>query len=190
MLRMPRAGRVKTRLGREIGMTVAAWWFRHQSRRLLRRLDDPRWRLTLAITPDRDTAAHGWPALPRLPQGPGHLGTRMTRIFRTLPPGPAIIIGADIPAITPAHIARAFAALGCAEVVLGPAADGGYWLIGMRRLSRPPPGLLDGVRWSSPHALADTITALGCRRIAFADRLHDIDTAADLDTYRRHNRMV
>ncbi len=45
MLKVPRAGWVKTRLGRDIGMTAAAWWFRHQVAQLLRRIDDPRWRV-------------------------------------------------------------------------------------------------------------------------------------------------
>ncbi len=42
MLKLPQAGRVKTRLGAQIGMTASAWWFRHQSAALLRRLQDPR----------------------------------------------------------------------------------------------------------------------------------------------------
>ncbi|MEO0359106.1 MAG: hypothetical protein AAF386_12620, partial [Pseudomonadota bacterium] len=52
MVKEPRPGRVKTRLGKDIGMTAAAWWFRHQTRRVIRRLDDPRWSLTLAVAPD------------------------------------------------------------------------------------------------------------------------------------------
>ena len=75
MLKEPRPGRVKTRLGRDIGMGAAAWWFRHQTGRLLRRLEDPRWQLILAVAPDRDgLQSRVWPAhLPRLPQGGGDL---------------------------------------------------------------------------------------------------------------------
>ncbi|MBL4807251.1 MAG: hypothetical protein JKY31_08175, partial [Rhodobacteraceae bacterium] len=51
MLKEPRAGRVKTRLGRDIGMTSAAWWFRHQTRRLIRQLTDPRWEIILSVAP-------------------------------------------------------------------------------------------------------------------------------------------
>ena len=67
MIKEPRPGRVKTRLGREIGMTAAAWWFRHQTRRLLRRLQDPRWELILSVAPDREALqSRVWPAhLPR-----------------------------------------------------------------------------------------------------------------------------
>jgi rSAM/selenodomain-associated transferase 1 len=182
MLKEPRPGRVKTRLGRGIGMVAAAWWFRHQVARLLRRLDDPRWHLVLAVSPDRDgLASRVWPAhLPRVPQGRGDLGDRMARLFRSLPPGPVCIIGADIPGIRAAHIARAFAALGCHDAVIGPAPDGGYWLIGLRRTGAVPARLFDGVRWSSEHTRADTIHSLKGHRIALIETLCDVDEARDL----------
>lgn len=180
MLKDPRPGRVKTRLGRDIGMVEAAWWFRHQSRALIRRLEDPRWRLVLAVSPD--TARNkDWPAhLPRVAQGPGDLGARMGRIFRSTSRGPVVIIGADIPGITPHHITRAFRVLGNHDAVFGPAPDGGYWLIGMKRTATPPVTLFHGVRWSSPNALADTRASLPGLRIALIDELQDVDTAADL----------
>ena len=106
MVKEPRPGRVKTRLGRGIGMVAAAWWFRHQVARLLRRVEDPRWRLVLAVSPDTEgLASRVWPAhLPRMAQGRGDLGDRMGRIFRSLPPGRVCIIGADIPEIGRAHV--------------------------------------------------------------------------------------
>jgi len=182
MVKEPRPGRVKTRLGRDIGMAAAAWWFRHQALDLLRRLDDPRWQLWLAVAPDAaGRASRVWPAhLPRIPQGGGDLGDRMARLFRILPPGPTVIVGADIPGITPRHIARAFRRLGHREAVFGPAEDGGYWLIGLRRSVPPPAGLFHGVRWSTSDALADTIATLRGSRIALIDRLRDVDCAADL----------
>ena len=98
----------------------------------------------------------------------------------SLPPGPVCIIGADIPGITSAHIARAFAALGDHEAVFGPALDGGYWLVGLQCTGAVPQGLFQGVRWSTEHALADTMATLPGRRIALIDQLRDIDTVADL----------
>lgn len=182
MLKEPRPGRVKTRLARDIGTVAAAWWFRHQCAALIRRLADPRWRLILVVTPDRAAAvSRAWPApLPRIPQGPGDLGARMARVFRTLPPGPVCIVGADIPEIGKAHAARAFAALGRHEAVFGPAHDGGYWLIGLKRSAAVPAGFLGGVRWSGPDALADSIASLPGARVALIDRLRDVDTGADL----------
>lgn len=182
MLKEPSPGRVKTRLGRDIGMTRATWWFRHQSRALLRRLPDPRWQTILAVSPDREgLASRVWPrSLPRMAQGPGDLGARMGRILRTLPPGPVVIVGADIPGLTRAHVARAFKALGRHDAVFGPAPDGGYWLVGLRRSRRIPATLLAGVRWSGPHALADSIASIPGLSVAYADTLDDVDTAADL----------
>jgi len=186
MLKEPRPGRVKTRLGRDIGMTAAAWWFRHQSAGLIRRLRDPRWDLLLAVTPDHaGHASRVWPSdLPRLSQGAGDLGDRMGRLLRSLPPGPALIVGADIPGLTAAHIASAFALLGPNDAVLGPAPDGGYWGIGLKRSVPAPHGMFAGVRWSTEHARADTAASLAGLRVALADTLADVDTAADLGRER------
>ncbi len=115
-----------------------------------------------------------------IPQGGGDLGDRMGRVMRAAPTGPVCIIGADIPGITRAHIGRAFRALGNHDAVFGPAPDGGYWLIGLRRTAPPPSTLFQGVRWSSPDALTDTISTLPGLRIAQIDTLRDVDRAADL----------
>ena len=182
MVKEPRPGRVKTRLGRDIGMVAAAWWFRRQAVRLTRRLRDPRWRLVLAVSPDAEgMASRVWPAdLPRVPQGSGDLGARMGRLLRGLPPGPVLIVGADIPGIRRRHVATALRVLGSHDAVLGPAPDGGYWLIGLKRVAAVPAGLFAGVRWSTGHARADTIASLGAARVALVDTLADVDSARDL----------
>ena len=183
-----RLGAVKTRLARDIG-ALAAWrFYRATLFGLVRRLaGDPRWRTVLAVTPDAAARQPGlWPAgVRRAPQGAGDLGARMERAIRLAPPGPVVIIGSDIPAITRDHVARAFIALERHDVVFGPSDDGGYWLVGARR--RPfVPGLFDDVRWSSARALADTRANLGARhRAALIDELCDIDTGAD---YARRSR--
>jgi rSAM/selenodomain-associated transferase 1 len=185
-LKEPRPGRVKTRLGRGIGMTAAAWWFRHQSARLIMRLGhDRRWQTVLAVSPDREgLASRIWPShIPRWPQGPGDLGDRMGRALRTMPPGPVIILGADIPGVTAAHVAEGFHLLGRHDAVLGPAPDGGYWMIGLRRGARAvPAGLFSEVRWSSPHALADTVASLAPLDVGFGATLRDIDEVSDLNS--------
>lgn len=191
LVKEPRPGRVKTRLARDIGAIEAAWWFRHQAGALLRRLGrDPRWCTVLAVSPDTEgLASRVWPAhLPRLPQGRGDLGARMGRVLAALAPGPAIVIGADIPAIRPAHVAEAFRLLGRHDAVIGPAEDGGFWLFGLRRPRPLPPGLFRSVRWSTPHALADTLAGLGGLSVGFAARLPDVDDAAGLARARRLSR--
>ncbi|MEP1767181.1 MAG: TIGR04282 family arsenosugar biosynthesis glycosyltransferase [Sulfitobacter sp.] len=182
MLKEPRAGRVKTRLGRDIGMVAAAWWFRHQLHGLLRRVEDPRWNLVLAVAPDRaGMLSRVWPShLARIPQGNGDLGDRMGRALRWAPRGPVCVIGGDIPDINSARIAEAFAALGSNDAVFGPADDGGYWLIGLRRTRAIPPQLFSNVRWSTQHALDDSRATLPHHRIVHVATLRDVDTVADL----------
>jgi len=189
----PRLGAVKTRLARDIG-AAAALRFQEQTLRglLLRVAANVPWRCWLALTPDRfaRSARRRWRWLPSavslVPQGGGGLGERMTRAFAALPPGPALLIGGDIPAITPTHIAAAFTALGRHDAVFGPAEDGGYWLVGQRRL-RPMPGLFRAVRWSSRHALADTLANLGPGQThALVARLADVD---DGEAYRRFTAL-
>ncbi|MFU1477492.1 TIGR04282 family arsenosugar biosynthesis glycosyltransferase [Roseovarius sp. C7] len=182
MLKEPRPGRVKTRLGREIGMVGAAWWFRHQLARVCRELDDPRWQLVLAVAPDRaGLMSRMFPHhLPRVTQGEGDLGARMARLLRRAPPGPAAIVGGDVPGVRRAHVARAFAMLGRRDAVFGPADDGGYWLVGMKRSRALPATLFHEVRWSSEHALSDSVRSLGGLRYGLVDQLRDVDGAADM----------
>ena len=187
MAKAPRCGRVKTRLGQDIGMVNALWWYRHQLGSLIRRVGyDPRWKTVLAVSPDKSaTDPKCWPsALALWPQGDGNLGVRLERVFRNSQGGPILIVGADIPDIAPRHIEGAFRGLGRHDAVLGPSADGGFWAIGLRRLQSTPKGLFPGVRWSTSHALEDAREALGRQfsldRIGYVDSLADVDTADDL----------
>lgn len=181
--RAPRLGAGKKRLAAGIG-ALAAWRFsRTVLAGLLRRLGrDPRWRLTVAATPDRAAAARGWPggAGAFVPQGGGDLGRRMARALRR--PGRVVIVGSDIPCVRPHHIAAAFRILAGNDFVVGPAGDGGYWLIGARKTAALPRDLFRGVRWSTAHALADTLATLGGRSVGLAAELDDVD---DAEGYRR-----
>lgn len=192
MVRKPAAGRVKTRLARGIGVVAATAFYRTASAGLIARLSgDPRWRMLLAVTPDAAVGDRAWPTqVERVAQGGGDLGARLQRLFDRLPPGPVVIIGSDSPDIRPAHIAAAFAGLGRADAVLGPAPDGGYWLIGLKRSPRVLKPLAR-VRWSSEHTLTDTLANLTGKRVELLAPLDDIDEAADLARSRgRHARRI
>lgn len=173
------AGAVKTRLAREIGLAGAVRFARAAAAALLDRVGrDPRWQATIAIAPDRAVASRAWPSrIARVGQGHGDLGARMQRILDRTLPGPVVIIGTDVPGIGPEHLAAAFRQLGRNDAVLGPAEDGGYWLVGLRRrprILRP----FAGVRWSGPHALADTAANLVACRVGYVETLADVDDAA------------
>ena len=184
MLKVPRPGRVKTRLAAGLGVIPATWWFRHQTSRLLRNLAyDCRWQTVLAVSPDFEGLnSRVWPInIARSRQGGGDLGKRMRRQFSRFAPGRVIVIGADIPDIRSHHISSAFKCLAANEAVIGPAPDGGYWLLGLSLKSPVLPNkLLENVRWSTEFARRDTLKSLGTLRVATLETLQDVDTVQDL----------
>jgi uncharacterized protein len=195
MVKVPQIGATKTRLAAGIG-PLAAWrFYRNTTAAVIRRLSRQglasKWKIWLAVTPERLAAGtRFWPAEHALiGQGRGDLGRRMLRPMLDLPPGPVVVIGSDVPDIQPRHIHHAFAALGGNDVVFGPADDGGYWLVGLKRRPVYPgrlrPGMFAQVRWSTEHALADTIAQLDGRyRVAKIETLSDVDTADDFERWR------
>ena len=186
-VRVPLLGSGKRRLAREIGDIAALRFEKLMIALLLRRLaKDGRWRLRIAVTPDkaRRSARHWCGGVEAVGQGAGDLGRRMVRMLETSPSGATVIIGGDIPAVTARHVAAAFRLLGSHDLVFGPAEDGGFWLVGARHPRHLPP-IFARVRWSSPHALADALASLPGRiKVGFAERLEDVD---DADAYRRLN---
>lgn len=180
MLREARLGAVKTRLAAAIGPARATAFYRRTTAELLRRLAaDRRWRVVLAVTPDG--ARSPWPRrLERFGQGRGDIGARMDRALVRVSL-PAVLVGSDIPALRPRHVAHAFRRLRSARVVFGPAEDGGFWLVGVRSRMR----LFAGpVRWSHPETLSDALAQLPFRA-ALADRLADVDDGAGWAAYTR-----
>lgn len=110
------------------------------------------------------------------------LGARLEDAFAgmlTRPRDRAVVIGSDAPGVTAARIDKAFAALELADVAVGPASDGGYWLIG---LAAPAPALFRDVHWSTEHVLAQTLERAAAHRHAVSELmpLPDLDTPADL----------
>lgn len=180
-VRVPAVGRGKSRLARDIGKVEAWRLSRAMTARMLRTLRDPRWRLLVRVTPDG--------ALPGAePQGRGDLGERLTRAIRAHGRGPVAVVGTDAPDLTPARVARAFGAARRSGAAIGPAEDGGYWLLALS--ARRARGVrLDGVRWSTAHAGEDTVRALG-GTVARLETLVDIDDRASLVRWRARSGPV
>lgn len=175
--RAPRLGTVKRRLAAEIGQRAALRFHAGNLSRILRELSrDRRFAMVLAVTPDRARLRVPAPLVPVVAQGHGDLGTRMARALARA--RRAVVVGCDIPELGAADVAAAFRALGRADAVFGPAEDGGYWLVGLgpRRPARP----FRAVRWSTRHAMADTLANFRSHRVALLRTLADVDTAADL----------
>jgi len=175
-VRAPQLGSGKRRLARAIGDVATV--------RFERMMIDRRWRLRIAVTPDKARRQAGrWRrGVEVTSQGGGDLGIRMRRALIACPQGPVVLVGGDIPALAARHIAAAFRLLGQHALVFGPAEDGGFWLVGARCGPRLP-SLFERVRWSGPFALADTLARLPRRvSVGFVDRLEDVD---DGEAYRR-----
>jgi rSAM/selenodomain-associated transferase 1 len=119
-------------------------------------------------------------------QGPGSLGLRMQRQMRRgWREGAAavVLIGSDLPELAADDLLAAFRALEHSDLVLGPAGDGGYWLIGRRRAT---PQVFSGIDWGSDRVLDQTLQQAhwaGLGTTLLAER-HDLDRPADLDRWR------
>lgn len=192
MTRRPRWGCGKRRLADALGPGLAWHFQRFALEALLRRLGkDRRWDLEVAVTPDRAARGSGrWAAgARRLPQGPGDLGARMLRQLAGEPGrlGARLLIGADIPGVTPQLIATAFDLLKSHDWVIGPAADGGFWAIGARRCPWRPPDF-EGVAWSTPSVFTETRLRLR-GSLALLPLLADVDEPEALRLWRRGSAL-
>lgn len=184
-VKAPILGRVKRRLGAGIGMVAALGFYRRTTAELVKRVGrDPRWRTVLAVSPDTYVrAGRFWPGdIAREAQGAGDLGARMGRaLARHAGRGPVVLVGSDIPALGARQVWQAFQALGRHDCVFGPATDGGFWLVGTSR--KPGRTLFQGVRWSGPRTLSDTLANIAATtRIAMLAPESDVD---DAEGYRR-----
>jgi uncharacterized protein len=181
MAKLPEMGRVKTRLGREIGAAEATRFYRSTAKAVLTRIGrDPRFTTIIALSPDTalDTATLPL-AIRRTAQGRGDLGVRMQRLATKTRADRVLVVGTDIPGITAEYLVDALKLLGRKRVVFGPADDGGFWLVGFRK-SLPLLHPFTEVRWSSAHTLSDARANLIVKQVGHVGQLSDVDTADDL----------
>jgi rSAM/selenodomain-associated transferase 1 len=114
------------------------------------------------------------------------LGQRMAHAFaRSFESGmdKVVLIGTDCPTLQSQHLNQAFEALTHSDLVVGPATDGGYYLIGMKRRADY---LFDGITWSTAEVLSQTLAVVTAHGLHFTllDELSDIDTQEDWERYR------
>ena len=178
-LKAPRPGAVKTRLAQSIGPEAACQAYIEMCRSVLETLRDFN-RVQIRFTPDdahqeiQQLLQPGWNIAP---QGNGNLGDRMERAFQETV-GPAILIGTDCPAIEASDVDKALSALDSHPIVIGPARDGGYWLIGMREYNA---NLFRGINWSTQTVFEETMARAEQSNLSVYSlrELSDIDTEAD-----------
>ncbi len=191
--RYPVAGRVKTRLIPAVGAAGAAALHRRLVLRTLRVAQtacrEAGAELEIRFDGGSEDAIRHWLGEGWLcrPQCAGDLGERMAEAFEdSLREGSAatVIIGSDCPSLTPDPIAAAFQALSRAPAALGPATDGGYYLIG---LTRNIPELFRGLAWGTDTVLAESLHHLDQASVkpVLLDRLDDLDRPEDLPAWQR-----
>lgn len=181
-------GRAKTRLISALGAEGAADLYRAMATDVITQACAvPERTVTLwtAGAIDDPDLAFAPPELARLAQPESDLGTRMLTALNAgiAERGQTLVVGSDAPGLLASDLGDAFLRLKHADVVLSPAADGGYMAIAARRTH---PRMFEGVRMSSPRALADTRHAcLACGlSCALSLPWFDVDTPADLGTLR------
>jgi hypothetical protein len=201
LARWPAPGRCKRRLARSCGSAVAAAAVQralpgHTLAVARSAADRCAARLELAVDGLGERALRRWGrqlGVPRsVPQGHGNLGCRMQRQLRRAFAGGAtqvVLIGTDLPTLERSDLETAFAALEHTPLVLGPADDGGYWLIGLNRhgQARAAARLMSGIPWGSERVLASTVAVADALQlpIHLLRRQSDLDARDDLTAWIR-----
>ncbi len=181
----PVAGQVKTRLIPPLDASQAAELYRASLEETVARMSAGPWRTVLFYAGRRAYFAHSFPGLLLQPQRGGDLGSRMAQALRfLLSRGQrAILVGADSPDLPLAHVQQAFAELQSKDVVLAPAADGGYILIGERRHQ---PELFRDIPWSTPAVLSATRT----RTLELGIACAEVSPWEDIDDFPSLQRLL
>ncbi|MBF9142523.1 TIGR04282 family arsenosugar biosynthesis glycosyltransferase [Hymenobacter properus] len=190
--REPVLGRVKTRLAVDIGPEAALAVYREllgltATAVAAAQVPATVWLAEAPAGADPAAPRPEWPGLPwRVQPAAESLGERMSHAFgEAFAAGAAraVIIGTDCPGLTPALLRAAFEALNAHDVVVGPADDGGYYLLGLRELQ---PALFANKNWSTATVLPDTLADAARLGLSVAQlpMLHDVDSGRDLATWR------
>lgn len=179
----PREGLVKTRLAASIGARRAVEIYRDLGARVKRQVESAHEVTVWFDPPDAMAEMRPWLGAGNYrPQAAGDLGHRLRSAFAAHFDGgdrPVIAIGTDAPAVDASAVADAVQRLEASDVALGPALDGGYYLLGLRR---PAPDLLRGIPWGTGEVLGATLER--CARLGLTASLlaplRDLDTVEDL----------
>jgi hypothetical protein len=194
MLKYPQPGAVKTRMIPALGARRACELHRALTAQTLAEVRSFAARTSVELearvagAPDA-AASEAWLGAGVMirEQGEGDLGARMERAVRLAfdeGAGAVVVIGGDCPELTAGHLASAFEVSENGDVVLGPATDGGYYLIGLRR---PRPELFRGITWGGAEVRAQTLAVargLGAEVVEF-EPLRDVDVPEDLAVWAR-----
>ncbi len=186
LCRFPEPGKVKTRLARGIGREEAALFYRGIAETIMQNTapQGGGYERVLFYSPEdrRDAFGQWFPRERLVPQRGGDLGAVMKHALEDLlamGAARAVITGSDIPQLNSRIVSQAFLELEQCDIVLGPADDGGYYLIGMKTVYA---ALFRGKTWGSRKVFGETLDAIRDSGLTWKTvvRLSDVDTAEDL----------
>ena len=194
----PRPGTVKSRLAAVIGAEAAAAVYRVMAEEVVQRTAprrDEYERVIVFDPPEAGGAVGDWlgvEAATLMPQSPGDIGVRMERAFDALFQRGArrvVLIGTDVPALAFEDVRGALESLDGHDVTIGPATDGGYYLIALKR---PQPELFREMRWSIGDVLARTLDRAAGRDLSVRvlRTIGDVDTVEDLQAEWERVRLL
>lgn len=192
--KLPRPGRVKTRLAPVLGDEGAAELYDAFLEDVLARCRaagaDPQ--LWVPRRPGaRDELSRRHPGVGLRWQPEGGLGVRLRAAFDAAfrdGVGRALVVGSDHPTLPPGHLEEALGALRAADACLGPTADGGYWAVGVRRRAWPRAArLFEDVPWSTPEVTEETLARADEAgvEVRLVSAWYDVDEPGDLERLRR-----
>lgn len=187
--RCPRQGKVKTRLARQLGARAALELYRNFILDMADTLAAAAYDSAIFVTPGRDTAAMArWLGrrFAYYPQRGKDLGERMKNAFNAaFERGyeSCILIGSDLPDLPASILDKAFQALTDHDAVMGPARDGGYYLVGFRRETMVP-AIFEHIPWGTDTVFTETMAVFRQQPtdVSILPERRDMDEAADLFT--------
>jgi rSAM/selenodomain-associated transferase 1 len=197
MVKYPLAGSVKTRLGRQIGMQNACELYREFVQTLLETCRTTGFDMVVSCHPDHPVSDYRkWlgPGFQYMVQRGPDLGYKMRDAFEqafALGYDRVILTGSDLPHLPADTIEAAAQKIETADVVIGPALDGGYYLVAMTK-ARFFPDMFDDIPWSTADVLDITLEKLAAenRTPVLLKPLRDIDTLADLNAVSAETGLV
>jgi len=187
-LKYPEAGKVKTRLAKDVGDDEAARIYSHMALNIIEGAIDPQSYNTIIFydPPEKEKEIKNWigkKEVQYLPQIGNTLGDRISNAFKEVYSNGAdktVIIGTDCLEVTSEIINKAISLLGETQVVLGPAEDGGYYLLA---LNQDRPQIFQDINWSTEHVLNQTVSKIVENKLNYQKlkTLKDIDTVDDIN---------
>ncbi|NQY24841.1 MAG: glycosyltransferase [Campylobacteraceae bacterium] len=190
----PKKGFVKTRLANKLGDEFVLELYKCFVKDLLVNVESKNYDIKMYVTGSKEKTQKIFNFSCVFSQVDGNLGLKMKTAFMNEFEfyEKVVLIGSDTPHIRHSFINEAFLKLNTKEIVLGPADDGGYYLIAFNKTSFNK-NVFENISWSSPMVFTQTLQKLNVKKLALLENLNDIDDSEDLQRFYdefKHNDFM